>query len=417
MQRKTRLMALVLVVALASLSSSALAKVTEVSFWSPFTGPDGEVIEQMVKDFNEGEGQEKGVKIDLLIVPWEDYYTKLTVAVASGRGPNLAICHSHRVAGFAGEGALLEFKPATLESSGITQEDYISALWQAGEVNGHRYAVPIDAFPRNLYYNKTLFRNVGLDENQPLDTLEDIILAGQKITNPEAGVWGYCFGVRGSWVQRDFYAYYWQMAPSMFSADYKGVAPEFAETAKRVFQTNLDLIHKYKIAPAEPVAYGPLMAQNKLGIAVSQITELGMLEKSPGLDFGAAPTPLFGEEKATYALGHNFVMPRGRDQTAQKMQAANSFIDWFARHGLEWARGGKVPASYAVLNDPRFAEMEIQSVVASQLDYMRIPPAIPQIPAIDQVIVDNGEAIYAGKASIDEAVDRMIEQIEKILAR
>ena len=399
------------------MSLAAVAKVVQISFWNPFTGPDGEVIEKMVDDFNKTTGKEQGVKVDLLVVPWEEYYTKLTVAMASGTAPNLAIAHSHRIAGFVKEGALLEFSPDSLVESGIRAQDYIPALWKAGEIGGKRYAVPIDAFPRHLYYDKNLFKKVGLDSEKPPQNLDELIASGLKITNPKQGIWGLWFGLNGSCVARDFYSYFWQFEPNLLSSDQKKLSSNFTEVAKRVFQIQTDFISKYKIAPPEPSAYGPLFAQGKLGVAVSQITELGMLEQTPGLDFSAAPMPLIGKHRATFALGHNFILPKGRGQNTERIRAANVFIEWFARHGLDWAKGGKVPASFAVLKDKKFAELRIQRVVASQLDYMKVPPLIPEMPAIDDIIIKNGEAVYAGKATIDDAVKRMVTEIEGLLSK
>src|SRR5690606_15686889 len=118
---------------------------------------------------------ELGVNVEMLIVPWDEYYTKLTVSMASNQAPNLAISHSHRVPAFAQEGTLLEFSPEALESLEINAEDFIPALWEAGEYDGARYALPIDAFPRNIYYNKTVFENAGLDPEAPPTNMEEMV--------------------------------------------------------------------------------------------------------------------------------------------------------------------------------------------------------------------------------------------------
>ena len=49
--------------------------------------PDGATIEKMIADYNASVGQEQDATVNLLIVPWDQYYTKLTVALASRQAP------------------------------------------------------------------------------------------------------------------------------------------------------------------------------------------------------------------------------------------------------------------------------------------------------------------------------------------
>jgi len=398
-------------------SFSAFAATVDISFWNPFTGPDGVVIEKMVNDFNSTTGKEKGVKVNLLIVPWAEYYTKLTVAISSGTAPNLAIAHSHRIPGFVKEGALLEFNTAYLASIGLKKQDFVPALWKAGEIGGRRYGIPIDAFPRHLYYDRNLFKQKGLNPEKPPQTLDELIETATKLTDPQKGIWGLWFSLSGAWVARDFYSYFWQFEPNLLAPNKREVSSNFTEVAKKVFQIQTDFIRKYKVTPSEPTSYGALFGQGKLGIAVSQITELLMLEQMEGLDFSAAPMPLFGKQRATFALGHNFILPKGKGQTPEKIRAVNAFIEWFLRNSLEWVKGGKIPASLTLMKDKRFSELRIQSIVASQVDYMKLPPLIPEAPGIDDIIIRNGEAIYSGKSSIDEAVNRMASEIKELLSK
>ena len=388
---------------------------TTIDFWSPFTGPDGEVIEAMVETFNTTVGEDADVQVDLLIVPWEEYYTKLTVALASRRAPNLAIAHSHRIAGFVEEGALAPFEPAALEEANIQAEDYIPALWNAGEIEEAQYAIPIDAFPRHLYYNKELFEQAGLDPESPPQNLEELIDAAQKVSELGDDVYGLFFRLGGSWVARDFYTVYWQFADDLLAADMQSVSPEFEEAATNTLEVMTSFIDEHQVTPTVDIEeYESPFLQDKIGIAFSQITELPLFRDAQDLEYGVAPFPQIGDQQATFALGHNFIVPLGQDE--EELAASLTFIEWFSQNSLEWARGGKVPASFAVLESAEFAELEDQSVVASQLDYMKLPPTIAEQPTIDRIVQETIETVYAGQLSIEEAVSRMATQINETLA-
>ena len=60
-------------------------------FWSLFSGGDGEFMDKMISEYNEG-GPEKQVQSIMLV--WADYYTKLQTAVAAGKGPDIGVSHA-----------------------------------------------------------------------------------------------------------------------------------------------------------------------------------------------------------------------------------------------------------------------------------------------------------------------------------
>lgn len=412
---KFSLIAVFLVLSLMVGAFSVAAQDTvNVVFWSPFTGPDGVVIEEMISEFNQTTGAESGVNIELLIVPWDEYYTKLTVAIASGQGPNLAIAHSDRVPGFAQEGVLLEFSGEQLAELNIIPEDYIPALWNAGEYDGARYALPIDAFPRNLFINRRVFQNAGLDPDTPPANYEELVSAAQAIQASGEGITPIYFATTGSWAARDFYSVYYQNTTDLLSEDGTSVAPEFHEAASAALQAMSSLIDQ-GYAVATPGDWAALFAQDQLGIAFAQITHLLSLSQIEGIEFSAAEFPLFGDQPGNFALGHNFILPMGNAQNDATIRGALTFMNWFGQNAYEWAAGGKVPASLVVINADNFAELEAQSVSAGQMDAMRLPPIIPESPEITAIIQENVEAVYGGQSSIEDAVNRMADDINDLL--
>ena len=416
MLKSKKLLSVVLMAVLlvTSVAVSAQDPVT-ITFWSPFTGPDGQVIEAMVSDFNETAGPELGVNVEMLIVPWDEYYTKLTVSMASNQAPNLAISHSHRVPAFAQEGTLLEFSPEALETLEISEEDFIPALWEAGEYEGARYALPIDAFPRNIYYNKTVFENAGLDPESPPTNMEEMVAALEAIkANSGEDVIPLYFGTTGSWAIRDFYSLYWQFEPNLLNEDGTGVSPNFHEAATQALEITTGFIED-GYAVESPGDWSALFAQDQLGIGFAQITHLLSLSQIEGLDFGTGVFPQLGEEPASFALGHNFILPAGSGQDEAHINASLTFIDWFGDNAFAWAEGGKVPATFAVIDDPEFENLEAQAITTSQMDYMKLPPIIPEMSEIDVIVQENVEAVYGGQSSIEDAVNRMADEINSLL--
>jgi len=399
---------------LALFSTPAVTHAATVEFWSPFTGPDGATIETMIAEFNETRGAEVDANVNLLIVPWEQYYTKLTVSLASGTAPDLAIAHSHRVAGFVGQDALAPFSEDDLAKVGIEAGDYVEALWDAGEIDGERYAVPIDAFPRHTYFNKALFREAGLDPEAPPRTGEELREAAEAISALGDDVYGVFFRLQGAWTARDFYSVYWQHTPDLLASDGSRVSDEFTDAAISTL-TKLKSLIDDGLAPSQDIEeYESPFLQDRIGIAISQITDLPLFRDAEGLDFGAGPMPTLGDTPATFALGHNFAIPAGTSDDAR--QAAFEFIRWFSEHSLDWARDGKIPASLSVIESDEFAALEPHNTIAQQLDVMKLPPMIPAQPEIDRIVREHAEAVYAGRLSVEDAVAGMAAEIDDVLA-
>lgn len=338
--------------------------------------------------------------------------------MASRTAPDLAVMHSHQIATFVKQGAVEAFTSDEIANAGLVEAEYIAPLWNAGIVGDQRYGVPIDAFPRHIYYNKALFEQAGLDPNNPPKTGAEMLDAAKKIQSLGDGVNGLFFQLTGSGVARNFYSFYWQYQDDLFNADMTDVADGFADSAKKSLETLKTFLDE-GVAPKEVIAdSAALFAQNKIGISLTQITDLPVYQAAAadqGLQYGVAPLPTFGDKAATFALGHNFVIPRGTPPEARA--DALVFIKWIGDNSIAWTKTGKMPAKATVLESEEFKALPEQALIATSLDYVKFPPASSVQPAVDRVVQQTGEAFYAGQIDIDTAVQMMADGIREELSK
>src|SRR5690349_2230418 len=64
-------------------------EVVTINYWNGFTGPDGKTMERMVRNF---ESENRDVRVNMQIIPWAQYYEKLTLGIAFHQAPDLFIC-------------------------------------------------------------------------------------------------------------------------------------------------------------------------------------------------------------------------------------------------------------------------------------------------------------------------------------
>ncbi len=104
-----------------------------------------------------------------------------------------------------------------------------------------------------------------------------------------------------------------------------------------------------------------------------------------------------------------------------KVQASKVFINWISERSLEWAKAGQVPARNSVRESSGFQNLEEQSALAQQVDYVHFVPAVPGIADVQVGSFDIAvnEAILLRKepkAALDEAAgkaDQILEENSK----
>src|SRR6056297_3586001 len=134
------------------LSFNVMAETVTVEYWNLFGGGDAEFMDEIVAEFN---AVHENIEVDVTRLEWEEYYTKLKTATASGNGPDIAISHVTRVKELADEGLIVSLDQLG-ENVGINWTEYNSNILSGAEINGEIYGVPLDTHPLVLYYNREL---------------------------------------------------------------------------------------------------------------------------------------------------------------------------------------------------------------------------------------------------------------------
>src|SRR5699024_3069301 len=89
---------------IAALAGCGSASADEISFWHLLSGPDGVTMGELLADYMTTEG---AGDVTQTVLGWgAPYYTKLAMASAGGRAPDIAVMHSARVPGYAPGGLL-----------------------------------------------------------------------------------------------------------------------------------------------------------------------------------------------------------------------------------------------------------------------------------------------------------------------
>jgi multiple sugar transport system substrate-binding protein len=388
-----------------------------IKFWNGFTGPDGKTMEKMVRQF---EAENPGILVDMQIIPWAQYYDKLTIGTAFKQGPDVYVCHANRFAEFAQYGIFRPLDDLISGPNGLPTNDFLPAAWQAAQYKGRPCAVPLDIHPMALYYNKKLFREAGIVDPKgvakPPKNWEQFLQAAHKLTkdaNADGQVdqWGFAF----TFQHTNWYLFAFQHGGGPLTPDLSRAAMSSPEAIAATEQMRR-IIDRERVAPVpEGVDAWLGFRQGRVAMAMEGIYMLADLQKTKGLEYGAAPVPQFGPVKASWAGSHLLCIPSTSSRA--KTEAAWKLIRYLSEHSLEWAEGGQVPARLSLLRSEAFKKMDAQAAVAEQLSYVHYEPFSTRATEITPFIDSAVNSALLGYQTPGEALEEANARISRVLAR
>ena len=140
----------------------AASKVT-LTYWNGYTGPNRPAMEALVRKFN---ATHPNITVQMTITPWDSLLAKLPSALASGSGPDLMGIDFSYLPQYAQSGYIMNLTSA-YKSGKLATNYFPKGLVKVLSYKGKFYGAPIDFNPLMMYYNKTLFKNAGLNPNKP----------------------------------------------------------------------------------------------------------------------------------------------------------------------------------------------------------------------------------------------------------
>ena len=227
-------------------------------------------------------------KLDIEGPSFQDYWTKIKTRMSSADAPCIVTTQAARAQELSG---LLEPLDSYMEAAGIKASDYNAAMMQGMTVDGHVLALPYDAEPDVLYYNREMFEKAGLEAPSTSYTTEQFLKDAKALT----GDGKYGMAVKPSLLGN---------APGDFGIAFGGQVskdgkntltdPKFVEGVQFAF----DLVHKEQVAVAPNAADndGPAQTAFTSGTAAMIVDGpwmYGSFEKELGDKLGVAvlPTP------------------------------------------------------------------------------------------------------------------------------
>lgn len=177
-----------------------------IDYWEKWTGHEGRGMQEIVDAFNASQE-----RIFVRYFSMSAIDQKAMTAIAGASPPDVCGLWNYNIPFFAEAGAILPLDDLAREH-GVRVENYALGLRPIMMHRGKMWATINTGGTLAMYYNKALFREVGLDPEQPPRTIDELDAAAERLSivgndgrvrrvgflHVEPGwwswLWGYHFG-------------------------------------------------------------------------------------------------------------------------------------------------------------------------------------------------------------------------------
>lgn len=390
----------------------------KLTYWTVLGNVDGIIMDALVKQYTT---QNPNIQIESL-QGVEDYEAKLQSAVLTGTGPDITLFRLHYVGPYAARTVVVPIESGEAAQIGIKKDDFDPRVWDATSYEGKQYALPFDIHLFSLFYNKKLFKDGGLDPEQPPKTLEEWHTMAKTLNKGDViGTSIY------TWPPGMFWIYYGLM--KQFGAEL------FLDNGSKVDLTTpghidpLKWWHSLRWDINPKAQDGDLIRTGKVGLWLDGPWTLSLWsdpEKSKVVDDYAVTLMPQNDPKnpAVWANSHCLALPKPAKQDDVKRQEALKFMKWLTEHSFDWSdKAGQIPASSIVRNSDAWQEGAGKILQGSREFAQALPYAnyFPQhkmmFEVADRIAAAIDGSVNIEKSNIEDEMAKATQEVNKILAQ
>ncbi len=192
-----------------------------VTIWDEGQRPG---LQQIVDEWS----AQSGIKATIQVVDWNNYWTLLEAGATGGELPDVFWMHSNVAQMYMENDMLLDLTDRIAASDKIDLGNYYQGIVDLYSSNGKQYAVPKDIDTIALWYNKTIFDEMGVAYPDDTWTWDDFAKAAKALTNEEH--WGYAIQPGNN--QEGYYNTIYSMGGYVISDDKKSSGMDDPNTIK-----------------------------------------------------------------------------------------------------------------------------------------------------------------------------------------
>ncbi len=427
-KRLSLLVAIAILVALlgsAAVRTSAQSSPLEINFYYPTAvgGPIAKIMDGFADEFNKANPD---IKVTAVYSGgYADIYKAIQTQISGGgKGPDVAILLSTDLYSLIDNDYIVpldDFIKGSKDGDKLLA-DFFPAFLANSQAYGKTWGMPFQRSTPVLYYNKDLFKSVGLDPDVPPKTWQDMLAAAKKLTKPDGTQWGIEIPSDGFpyWLFQGFAISNGQNLVGDAANKVYFNTPSTVEALQFV----VDLSAKEGVMPKGVIKWGDTPTDFTSGKAAMIYHTTGSLTnilKNAKFDVGVAFLPQGKKGYGAPTGGGNLYILKSAPEANQK--AAWRWIQFLTspEKQADWTVGTGYIASRISAWETKtlkdlVAEHPQYLVARDQLQYAAKELATHQGADIQQVFGKAVQAAITGDKTPQQALDEAQATAEKMLA-
>jgi sn-glycerol 3-phosphate transport system substrate-binding protein len=272
-----------------SAPAQAVAKVApakDLVWWTTSTG----LMDTLAKEY----GDANGISIQAQNQGnYDQMVQKVQAGIATNSLPHIAILgQRHGIPQMADSGKLIPLADLVAQDPSYGEADFLPVFWKKFTYKGRIQTSPFINSSPVLHYNKTAFKEAGLDPEKPPTTHDELVTAAKALTKRQGDTvsqWGLGTAADTPWYA---YAMIWQNGGALLADD---GSPAFnKEPGIQTLQLWKAFVHEHKVMP--PLQHDDSekdFPAGKVGMLFSSSASGGGFEKQIGdkFEYGLARFP------------------------------------------------------------------------------------------------------------------------------
>lgn len=393
-------------------AASKPASPVEITFWNMFGGGEGDFVDQIIKGYNESQ---KEVIVKQLRLESNEYYAKLSTALSSSKGPDVAVAHVDRISPFVKAKQIVPVDQLA-SKVGFDLKQISDTNIKSVSYDGKPYAIPLDTHFHMFYYNKDLLKKAELLNDDGTPKLGDLSPEGFKKTLAQIHAKVpdvQALAVNTPYFQEPFLNLYYEAGGDLLNAEANKAAIN-NEKALNVLKFYMDLYNN-KYTDLNDKTPWDSFHNGKAAFWFGGVWEAGLLlgEKSPNI--GAMPLPAIFGSQTHWGSSHLLVVPTY--VAPEKQEAAAKFMKYFSEiGGKTWGQAGHVPANSAVTTSDEYKKLPYRNYFIEAQKTVKFAPKTDKYTTIITTVSESLQNIIFGKQTPEDGLKTMEKQINDILS-
>ncbi len=399
----------------------AQAEQTKLTMYYPVAvgGPLTKIVDGLVADF---EAANPDIDVDAIYAGnYNDARIKALAALQSGEPAQLSVMFSIDIYDLIEQDAIVAFDDIVeTDEERAWLASFYPALMENGQTLGKTWGIPFQRSTIVMYYNKDMFREAGLDPENPPATWDELTKAAKALTDADAGRYGLMIPSTG-------YPYWMFGALSMQSGQVlmngNGTETYFDDPAViEALEYWRSLGAEYGVMPEGTIEWGTLrqnFLEGKTAMMWHSTGNLTAVKNNADFDFGVAMLPA-KKQRGTPTGGGNFYIFKQTSEDDRRaamrliryLTSPEVAADWSIKTGYI----GISPASYQTEALEQYVEEFPPAKVArDQLNYATAELSTYQTGRVRKLLDDAIQAALTGQKEPAEALQEAQSQAERLL--